>query len=163
VPALSSFLVPPLLPVQVSSRRRPNESDADWAKRQEAARQEVNSHLLVFIHGALQALTAIGLLQVRMGAWGHCSLYELVAPSSRLWRSVVVSALLCWLHLLCLLGTPAAVAVLLMVTQALLGEGIVAQRHSRTLTGRVHCQPEQKLMAGDHVNLRGPTGSRGCP
>ncbi len=52
--------------VQVSSRRRPNESDADWAKRQEAARQEVNSHLLVFIHGALQALTAIGLLQVRL-------------------------------------------------------------------------------------------------
>lgn len=50
--------------LQVSSRRRPNESDADWAKRQEAARQEVNSHLLVFIHGALQALTAIGLLQV---------------------------------------------------------------------------------------------------
>jgi hypothetical protein len=48
----------------VSSRRRPTESDADWAKRQERARQEVNSHLLVFIHGSLQALTAIGLLQV---------------------------------------------------------------------------------------------------
>jgi hypothetical protein len=48
----------------VSSRRRPNESDADWARRQEAARQEVNSHLLVFIHGSLQALTAIGLLQL---------------------------------------------------------------------------------------------------
>lgn len=51
----------------MSSRRRPDESDADWAKRQEAARKEVNSHLLVFIHGALQALTAIGLLQV-----GNC-------------------------------------------------------------------------------------------
>lgn len=49
---------------QVSSRRRPNETDAEWARRQEAARQEVNSHLLVFIHGSLQALTAIGLLQV---------------------------------------------------------------------------------------------------
>jgi hypothetical protein len=53
----------------VSSRRRPNESDADWAKRQEAARQEVNSHLLVFIHGSLQALTAIGLLQVGGRHW----------------------------------------------------------------------------------------------
>jgi hypothetical protein len=52
------------LHTQVSSRRRPNESDAEWARRQEAARQEVNSHLLVFIHGSLQALTAIGLLQV---------------------------------------------------------------------------------------------------
>lgn len=48
----------------VSSRRLPSESDAEWAKRQEAARREVNAHLLVFIHGALQALTAVGLLQL---------------------------------------------------------------------------------------------------
>lgn len=63
-PASNGAAIVSLLCVQVSSRRRPNESDADWAKRQEAARQEVNSHLLVFIHGSLQALTAIGLLQV---------------------------------------------------------------------------------------------------
>jgi hypothetical protein len=50
--------------LQVSSRRLASESDADWAKRQEAARQEINSRLLVFIHGGLQALTAAGLLQL---------------------------------------------------------------------------------------------------
>lgn len=47
-----------------SSRRRAGESDAEWAKRQEAARAEVNAHLLVFVHGFLQALTAVGLLQL---------------------------------------------------------------------------------------------------
>lgn len=50
--------------VSVSSRRLAGESDADWAKRQEAARQEINQRMLVFIHGALQALTAVGLLQL---------------------------------------------------------------------------------------------------
>jgi hypothetical protein len=49
---------------QISSRRLSGESDAEWARRQEAARKEVNAHLLVFIHGCLQALTAIGLLQL---------------------------------------------------------------------------------------------------
>lgn len=50
--------------LSVSSRRLPNESDADWFKRQEAARAEINQRLLVFIHGGLQALTAAGLLQL---------------------------------------------------------------------------------------------------
>lgn len=50
--------------LQVSSRRLAGESDAEWAKRQEAARAEINQRLLVFIHGSLQALTAIGLLQL---------------------------------------------------------------------------------------------------
>lgn len=50
--------------VQVSSRRLAGESDADWTRRQESARQEINQRLLVFIHGGLQALTAMGLLQL---------------------------------------------------------------------------------------------------
>ncbi|WIA18315.1 hypothetical protein OEZ85_009780 [Tetradesmus obliquus] len=50
--------------LSVSSRRLARESDAEWAKRQEAARQEINGRLLVFIHGGLQALTAAGLLQL---------------------------------------------------------------------------------------------------
>eukprot|EP00775_Hariotina_reticulata_P008774 gene8774-8953_t len=50
--------------LRVSSRRVPGESDADWTRRQEAARQEVNQRLLVFIHGFVQALTAVGLLQL---------------------------------------------------------------------------------------------------
>jgi len=50
--------------LQVSSRRLPGESDADWTRRQEAARLEVNQRLLVFIHGFVQALTAVGLLQL---------------------------------------------------------------------------------------------------
>lgn len=72
-PLLNSFTpqTHPSLHKQVSSQRRPGESDAEWARRQEAARKEVNSHLLVFLHGALQALTAIGLLQVRTDV-GFC-------------------------------------------------------------------------------------------
>eukprot|EP00882_Tetradesmus_deserticola_P000620 GHRQ01000677.1.p1 GENE.GHRQ01000677.1~~GHRQ01000677.1.p1 ORF type:complete len:252 (+),score=112.71 GHRQ01000677.1:194-949(+) len=50
--------------LSLSSRRMAGETDAEWAKRQEVARQEINGRLLVFIHGALQALTAAGLLQL---------------------------------------------------------------------------------------------------
>lgn len=50
--------------LRVSARQRPGETEVDWAKRQEQARQEVSQHLLVFVHGLMQALTAVGLLQL---------------------------------------------------------------------------------------------------
>jgi hypothetical protein len=50
--------------LQLSSCRVAGETDAEWAKRQDAARTEINNRLLVFIHGGLQALTAAGLLQL---------------------------------------------------------------------------------------------------
>jgi len=62
--------------LKASARQRPGETEVDWAKRQEQARQEVSQHLLVFIHGFVQALTAIGLLQLlpwkprTVGLWG---------------------------------------------------------------------------------------------
>eukprot|EP00877_Chromochloris_zofingiensis_P005583 jgi/Chrzof1/15025/Cz09g24120.t1 len=49
---------------QASARRLPNEGDVEWAKRQEAARKEINQRLLVLVHGLVQALTAVGLLQL---------------------------------------------------------------------------------------------------
>ncbi|KAF8059207.1 lvsF [Scenedesmus sp. PABB004] len=50
--------------LSLSSRRLPGESDAEWARRQDAARADINGRLLVFLHGGLQALTALGLLQL---------------------------------------------------------------------------------------------------
>jgi hypothetical protein len=48
----------------MSSRRRPGETDAEWTARAAAAREEARGRLLVFLHGGLQALTAVGLLQL---------------------------------------------------------------------------------------------------
>lgn len=39
---------------QASARRLPNEGDVEWAKRQEAARKEINQRLLVLVHGLVQ-------------------------------------------------------------------------------------------------------------
>ncbi|KAI8467564.1 MAG: peroxisomal biogenesis factor 11-domain-containing protein [Monoraphidium minutum] len=49
---------------EAAAPRKDGEGDAEWAKRQEAARAEVNGRLLVLFHALVQAGTAAGLLQV---------------------------------------------------------------------------------------------------
>lgn len=49
---------------EAAAPRADGESDVEWAKRQEAARREINSRALVLFHGLVQAGTAAGLLQV---------------------------------------------------------------------------------------------------
>lgn len=49
---------------EAAAPRRDGESDAEWAKRQDAAKNEINGRLLVLFHGLVQAGTAAGLLQV---------------------------------------------------------------------------------------------------
>lgn len=50
--------------LEAAAPRREGESDAEWDKRQEAARRETNGRLLVLFHALVQAGTAAGLLQV---------------------------------------------------------------------------------------------------
>lgn len=49
--------------VEATAPRRAGESDVEWAKRQDAARRELNGRLLVLFHALVQAGTAAGLLQ----------------------------------------------------------------------------------------------------
>jgi len=50
--------------LEAAAPRKEGEGDAEWAKRQEAARQETNGRLLVLFHALVQMGTAMGLLQV---------------------------------------------------------------------------------------------------
>lgn len=62
--SLCTVLLETIAIMELAAPRREGESDADWAKRQEAARKETNGRLLVLFHGLVQAGTAAGLLQV---------------------------------------------------------------------------------------------------
>jgi hypothetical protein len=49
---------------EAAAPRRDGEGDAEWAKRQQTAKAEINGRLLVLFHALVQAGTAAGLLQV---------------------------------------------------------------------------------------------------